>query len=187
MTLQTVKPISLANVRAEYGAPLGTALGAFVRGGAWVPDTSQNIAVPTAKPIALRDLLGAGSTPDVSILPHTFNVINFGGSASLVLHVDRDGDYYGTGTQTFALPGEWWQGTPGNPGDGYWMRLTGSGDPPVGITLGAWLPLSTNRAWSWFVLNASEAWSGLLELADDAGGANIVDSATIDMTLESTP
>ncbi len=59
MTLQLVRPISLADVRAEYGAPFGTSLGAFVRGGAFVPDSPGNVGVPTAKPIALGDLLGS--------------------------------------------------------------------------------------------------------------------------------
>ena len=61
MTLQLVRPISLADVRAEYGAPLGTALGAFVRGGAFVPDTAGNAGVPTVKPISLGDLLGSSA------------------------------------------------------------------------------------------------------------------------------
>lgn len=61
MTLQLVRPISLADVRAEYGAPLGTSLGAFVRGGAWVPDSPGNSGVPTVKPIALGDLLGSAA------------------------------------------------------------------------------------------------------------------------------
>ena len=61
MTLQLTRPISLADVRAEYGAPLPTPLGAFVRGGAFVPDSPGNVGVPTAKPIALGDLLGSAA------------------------------------------------------------------------------------------------------------------------------
>ena len=59
MTLQATPPISLGDVEAEFGAPSGTALGAFVRGGAWVPDgPAANAGVPTAKPISLGDMLG---------------------------------------------------------------------------------------------------------------------------------
>ena len=69
MTLQASPPISLSDVYAEYSAPNGTALGAFVRGGAWVPDTAQNAGVPTSKPISLGDLLDssvvAGITYDM--------------------------------------------------------------------------------------------------------------------------
>lgn len=59
MTLPSFKPITLGQVCVEFGAPGTTNLGAFVRGGAWVPDTSANSGVPTSKPITLGDLLGA--------------------------------------------------------------------------------------------------------------------------------
>ena len=61
MTLQLVPPISLGDVIAEYEAPLGTPLGAFVRGGAFVPDSPGNSGVPTTKPISLGDLLGSSN------------------------------------------------------------------------------------------------------------------------------
>lgn len=61
MTLQLVRPISLGDVIAEYEAPLGTPLGAFVRGGAFVPDSPGNSGVPTTKPISLGDLLGSSN------------------------------------------------------------------------------------------------------------------------------
>ena len=59
MTLQATPPITLGDVQAEYGAPSGTPLGAFVRGGAWVPDNAVNSGVPTSVPISLGDLLGS--------------------------------------------------------------------------------------------------------------------------------
>lgn len=52
-------PVSLAAVRAEFGAPAGTPLSAFVRGGTWVPDIAQNAGVPTTPPIRLAQLAGA--------------------------------------------------------------------------------------------------------------------------------
>jgi len=48
-------------VRAEYGAPQNTALGGFLRGGAFVPDSGINAGVPTTKPIALSNLLGSAN------------------------------------------------------------------------------------------------------------------------------
>lgn len=52
-------PTSLAQVRAVFGAPAGTPLHDFVRGGTWVPNISQNAGVPTAPPIRLAQLAGA--------------------------------------------------------------------------------------------------------------------------------
>ena len=59
MTLPATPPITLAQVRAEFGAPAGTPLHAFLRGGAWVPNITQNNAVPTVLPIRLAQLCGA--------------------------------------------------------------------------------------------------------------------------------
>lgn len=59
-------PVSLAAVRAEFGAPAGTPLNAFVRGGAWVPNTAQNAAVPIAPPIRLASLAGAAAYQPVT-------------------------------------------------------------------------------------------------------------------------
>lgn len=61
MTLQTVPPLSLTEIYTEFGAPLGTPLSEFVRGGAWVPDTAENAGVPTTVPISILDLLGASA------------------------------------------------------------------------------------------------------------------------------
>lgn len=73
MALPTSGSLSLSQVRTEFGAPTNTGLSAFLRGGAWVPDTAANAGVPTALPISLRQLLGASavighsvSAPDIN-------------------------------------------------------------------------------------------------------------------------
>ena len=63
MTLQATPPLSLTEVQTEFVAPLGTPLSAFLRGGAFVPDTPTNAGVPTVLPIALLDLLGSSVDP----------------------------------------------------------------------------------------------------------------------------
>src|SRR5690606_6481191 len=63
MPLQTSPPISLSDVYAEFAAPAGTPLSAFVRGGAYVPDVPANAGVPTAPPVSLLQLLGARKSP----------------------------------------------------------------------------------------------------------------------------
>jgi hypothetical protein len=63
VTLPSSPPLSLAQVRAEFGAPAGTPLHAFVRGGAWVPNVAANNNVPTAPPIRLAQLCGATKQP----------------------------------------------------------------------------------------------------------------------------
>lgn len=67
MALPTSGNLSLSQVRAEFGAPVATPLSAFLRGGAWVPDTAANVAVPTVLPISLRQLLGSSAIPPLSV------------------------------------------------------------------------------------------------------------------------
>lgn len=52
-------PITLADVRAEFGGAVGTSLGAYVRGGAYVPNIGANASVPTSVPITLGNMLGS--------------------------------------------------------------------------------------------------------------------------------
>lgn len=74
MALPTSGNLSLSQVRTEFGAPSTTGLAAFLRGGAWVPDTAANAGVPTALPISLRQLLGASA-----ITPHTVSAPDIDG------------------------------------------------------------------------------------------------------------
>lgn len=59
-------PATLESVYTEFGAPQGTGLSAFLKGGAYVPNTSANASVPTALPIQLSQLAGAVKYVNVS-------------------------------------------------------------------------------------------------------------------------
>lgn len=52
-------PAIMSSVYAEFGAPAGTPLSAFLRGGSYVPNVAANSGVPTALPIRLSQLAGA--------------------------------------------------------------------------------------------------------------------------------
>lgn len=69
MALPSSYPITLGQVCTEFGAPVTTPLGSFVRGGSYVPNTGTNSGVPTAKPITLGDLLGAAAALIASLSP----------------------------------------------------------------------------------------------------------------------
>lgn len=69
MTLQSTPPITMQQIYAEFGAPLGTPMTALVRGGAYVPNTAQNAAVPTTPPLGKLQFLGAGKAAQSSISP----------------------------------------------------------------------------------------------------------------------
>lgn len=62
MSTPASPPISMADVRAEFGGTAGsTPLSAYVRGGAYVPNTGTNSGVPTSAPITLSQLCGASA------------------------------------------------------------------------------------------------------------------------------
>lgn len=62
MALPASPPITMAQVRAEFGGTVGvTKLSAYVRGGSFVPNIAANSGVPTSVPIRLNQLCGATS------------------------------------------------------------------------------------------------------------------------------
>jgi hypothetical protein len=71
VSLPTVPPLSLSQVRTEFGAPSNVQLTALVRGGAYVaintPDSTGN-PIPTAPPITLTDFLGSRHIAGLTVL-----------------------------------------------------------------------------------------------------------------------
>ena len=64
MALQTSPPISLNDIKAEFGATGARSLTEFYRGGPFVPNIPENSGVPTSGAISLLDFL-ASSLPAV--------------------------------------------------------------------------------------------------------------------------
>lgn len=88
MALPSSGNISLTDIETEFGAPSGTALSEFVRGGAYVPDTAVNSAIPTSTPISMRDFEGASAntltyTLEDTVDPETL-VVTAGTEADVV-------------------------------------------------------------------------------------------------------
>ena len=70
MTTPATPPISMADVRAEFGGTVGvTKLSDYVRGGSFVPNITGNSGVPTAVPITLSQLCNASKAPSASASP----------------------------------------------------------------------------------------------------------------------
>lgn len=111
MTLPASPPITLGQVQTEFGAPTGTALGAFLRGGAYVPNTPTNSGVPTALPISLGQLCGASATTPLSVsAPSDVNkfVTTPGGATTAAITATATG---GSGTKSYS-----WTRKSGNTG-----------------------------------------------------------------------
>lgn len=61
MALPTSPPISLNQIKTEFGATGTRSLTEFYRGGSYVPDIPANSGVPTSGAISLLDFLGAAN------------------------------------------------------------------------------------------------------------------------------
>jgi len=57
--LPTSGTLTLALIQDEFGAPRGTSLTEFVRGGRWVPNIVGNGNIPISPPISILQFYGA--------------------------------------------------------------------------------------------------------------------------------
>lgn len=67
-SLQSTGPISLQDVYTEFGGTTPIQLSAYYRGGALVPDTPANSAIPTSGAIKLSDFYGASNNIPIDYL-----------------------------------------------------------------------------------------------------------------------
>ena len=159
MALPATPPLSLQQVCVEFGAPLNTPLSAFLRGGAWVPNSPANANVPTVLPISLLQLLGAaaggGGGGTVALSNHFDSTGGLlGDTISISVSLSSGGplpNAYFTlqpGSVDVDFPGEWL--VSGNPGDfevfATQVIVTGNGTN-TGDAVGVWLPLNVTRSW----------------------------------------
>ena len=187
MTLQTTKPISMADIEAEFSAPSGTPLSAFVAGGAFVPPGTTGVGgpVPTAKPISMTDLLGT-SNEFVTLLARDIDAGGSGSATASVAFFD-DGRLLTNGVDVPVIgPDEWLNTQPTGNGPGWDVRATViSGDTPSGPTLGVFHNISENRQW-----NLTQSFPGAksntmrFEIRPAGGGANVAD---VQMNLTAVP
>lgn len=162
MTLPTSRPISLGQVCAEFGAPSNTALGAFVRGGAWVPNTPANSGVPTSKPISLGDLLGASAATPLSASLNTSTTSGSGvHPATVTSGIVICTAAGGTGTYTYS-----------------WVLVSGT---PLTVTN----PTLRNTSFSRSFPTAGSTTSVYKCTVTDSA-SNVVDSGTVTISLSAT-
>lgn len=114
------------------------------------------------------------SVSDVAVYPNT---------ASAMLNLLSNGEYTKNGST-----GNWFFPTLEGIGSIYWVRATVvSGSVSIGTT-DTWLQLSTNPIWTRTQTTVGTSSVTLtLEFAADAGGTNIVDTATAVLTAEVDP
>lgn len=190
MALPASPPISLLQVCAEFGAPAGTPLTSFLRGGAWVPNTPANAAVPAALPINILQLLGASSAPAsaVNINSHTLNALRSGAGvcdATYTLEASGLARRALNGSGLSAYPGEW---LVAGVASSFEVRYTlSSGLAPVltGGSYGAWI----NMGGTTVLVQTQGAGVGtrignVLAEIRPAGGGSVLSAALIEFICE---
>lgn len=145
MTLPAAPPLSLLQIQTEFGAPLGTGLLAFVRGGAWVPNSAQNAGVPVAPPIDVLDLLGTSKT---LVAMTVTDVSSLGASGPQVASLQflNNGQLFKQTTQSGSelVPGEWLVAGAAADYDVIWDLTSGALNGGSALA-NTWLNLGTTR------------------------------------------
>lgn len=188
----------LTQVCSEFGAPATTRLSAFLRGGAWVPNTPANSSVPTSLPISLSQLAGAVNLA-VNLTNHSVTgsiwsetnpdppPASFNHPAQSRIRVLAAGQLQGGGS----IGGTYPEGT-GDPNftatnfSGEWLvagsasdfecMLTVSAGSVFGSATATWLACSTDRTWT----SATADTVCTLQIRPAGGGAAL-DSCTINL------
>lgn len=137
---------TLQQVYAEFGAPLGTSLSAFLRGGPYVPNIPQNAAVPTALPTNLSQLAGA-----IKLAPPNINNQNIdsnivGGTARAGYRLTAGGAAQKREQNTYTTLENWLPG--GSSASNYGVYVTQlSGAALESGILNTLLQLNADREW----------------------------------------
>lgn len=150
MALQSSPPISLNDIKAEFGATGTRSLTEFYRGGAFVPNSPQNSNIPTSGAISLLDFLGAsnslpiGNLTDVTVRNGTLAPTG----ATSTYSVRNIGDVLAPGTSSVipnVLPETWLVAGSASDFDVRFTVQGTSNNTTVTGTFGSWLSLGTTR------------------------------------------
>lgn len=160
MALPTSPPISLNQIKAEFGATGARSLTEFYRGGAFVPNIPANSGVPTSGAISILDFLGAIAMDANWVNQSAIDFVMAGGIQNAVAELSvmsNGGTSRSTTQEGYVVTGTWLLA--GSASDYSVRAVHTGGDIPYG-SLSTWLPLSSTRTWG--VTAASGLVSGTL-------------------------
>lgn len=189
MTLQASAPISLANIVTEFGGAAPHSLSEYVRGGAYVPNVSQNNAVSTsASGLKISQFYSTTKFVVADNIPNASDY-SFGqfASASLRLNNDASCSIYQQNNGGWGTVGSWALPTGGTPGAGYWVYATktdGNATPP--FNMGSWIQISSAPSWGISTtapeFDPTNNWCTLaLKISTTASDAGLIYTASVDI------
>jgi hypothetical protein len=154
MALPTSGPLSLSDIQTEFGGTNPISLNEYYAGGSFVPagTTGTNGAVPSSGTISISNFYGTSNLVvdfnDRSVIAGGFGsaqagyqIIGSGGGGLLA-----GNDYEFTNFSFPFSPAQWI--TPTSQAANYEVYVNFAGSAPSTGTVGAWVAVSTNPAWS---------------------------------------
>lgn len=145
MTLQSSPPISLNDIKAEFGVSGSYSLRDFYRGGGIVPNTPANANVPTSGAISVRDFLGA-SNQSVDVPNDTIQALSIAPTdATATYRLNANGLIQGIRNGSTATEGTWLLG---GTASAFEVRATLQSGALDGGTVNSWMNLGSSRDWT---------------------------------------
>lgn len=148
MTLPTSGPLSLNDIKGEFGGPSSPSLGDYYAGGTYVPAGTSGTygAVPSSGTISIRNFYG---TSNVVVSFTSFSLFDLAFSpndAYCGYQIRTDGYVYGTNLGILYDQLEQWI-SPTSAATGYEVYATLTSGSLTGGTVNTWLPVTSTLQW----------------------------------------
>ena len=181
MPLPSSGPLTLAQIQTEFGGTNPISLSEYYAGGANVPagTTGTFGAVPSSGAISIRNFYGTSKIvyrlDSGTYLDSTFSPLD----AQTDITVGSNGALDVSTFNSGVLASYDWL-TPTATASTHFVRLTPTSGVFIGDTTGVWLALTSDRAWAVNQTGVGfNTASGTLAISTNAGGTNIVATASI--------
>lgn len=183
MTLPTSGPLSLNDIKGEFGGPTSPSLGDYYAGGTYVPagTTGTYGAVPSSGQISIQNFYGTSQV--VISISNTSVYYASGGLASATTgyQLTSGGQIQRLEQATYTNIGQWC--TPTSFASDYEAYVTMISGTLTTGTVGSWVALSSTQTWTLFASAGNYETCQFTVQIRKIGTGTVLDSATI--TLES--
>jgi hypothetical protein len=183
MALPTSGPLSLNDIKGEFGGPASPSLGDYYAGGSYVPagTTGTNGAVPSSGTISISNFYGTSavvieftdqSIADIAVVPD---------SALAGYEINSDGRVYAiNGTSFIATEIEQWA-TPTSVANQYEVYATLMSGTLTFGSLNTWLSLGTTRDWYIEQVSSGSSFTTVSFQVRKIGTTTVLDTWTVDL------
>lgn len=180
MTLPTSGPLSLNDIKGEFGGPTSPSLGDYYAGGTYVPagTTGTYGAVPSSGQISIQNFYGTSQVV-IALSDQTVSYYSGGATtASVGYRLTSAGQVDTRQQSTYLNVGQWC--TPTSFASNYEVLITVIGGiTPTGSPVGSWTSLSASREWGITASIGSNEFSDFTVQIRKTGTGTVLASATI--------